>query len=231
MKTRMVTRFFHWRTEQTGVTQIWWVVKQKTASFQTYPFLSITHFTKFHLSIFFSRHFLLPFLLSGVSQITDPICFPSHTLPSLLLYHQERYWSLFFSSVLVENFLFQSQRNILTSKVTGTHHFLCGFWSPVGMKLWVCFVFVFCFWVWIGLWCLQWIEVGDVTNVIVLSCCWLWLFCFYDLSFVILRGICWVLSFRNGFGFFLCYYYWWIVDYCLLTFSCLFPISIRCFLL
>lgn len=109
MKMRMATHFLHRRTEQTGVTQIWWVVKQKTASFQTYPFLSITHFSqkkkKNHLSIFSRRFPVL--LLSGVSQITDPIRFPSHTLPPLLLSHQERYWSLFFSSVLVENFCFR----------------------------------------------------------------------------------------------------------------------------
>lgn len=129
MKTRMVTRFFHWRTEQTGVTQIWWVVKQKTASFQTYPFLSITHFssithfTKFHLSIFSVGAFSCPFSFLGSRKTLTPFVF-LHTLClpycSTIKKDIDPFSPLLF---LLKTFCFQSQRNILTSKVTGTHHF------------------------------------------------------------------------------------------------------------
>lgn len=153
MKMRMATNFLHRRTEQTGVTQIWWVVKQKTASFQTYPFLSITHFSqkKKKSSLDFQSALSCPSPFWGLANHW-PHSFSFTHFASLIALPPRKILIPFLLICSSWKLLFQSQRNIPPSKGTGTHHFFTpDFGLPIGMNLLGCFDFVFSFWVWVGL--------------------------------------------------------------------------------
>lgn len=187
-------QILHWRREQTGVTQIWWVVKQKQRLSKHTLFASLLPITKRQKFLIFSRRFPVLRLL-GPHKSLRPFVFLHTLCPYCSSTKKDIDPFFFFIFCCGWNFCLGVKTYSPTRRTT--HHFHRGFSSSIGMKFWVCFDFVFSFWVWIGV-------VNGANDVIVVSCS----VCDSSTKLSSFCMLC------NGFDFFLCSCYRGIVDCC-----------------